>query len=227
MDLSQAISLSNVAVPMMQAGNYKNAIACLTEAIKALQRLPQDSFLDSGNTQDCCDEEAMINAYMATSRERQNAQTYGAENDLYLFRQGIPIPPSVHPRYIASIVIFNLAVTCQLQGIAVRNGDEHRQQLLKKASHLYELSLQAYQEVGGSTRGLLAIATTNNNAVVCFELGDMDRSRRCLQTMYMALAHVARQNDTGVAPFAHDFLKTILALGGFDDCHAHHTAAAA
>lgn len=215
-----------MAVPMMEAGSFVNATDCMTEAIKAYQRLGEciaESIVDA--RKNWLQEESKINSSMVCSLERQNHKMEEEDNGYFMYRQGVAIPDTLHARYMPSIIVFNLALMRHLQATKTMV-ESSRRQLMRKSSQLYIIAYQAYVEVGGSKCGLLAIAIASNNALIYRELGDRDRSQRCLKTLHFALAQLMRNGDTEVVPFAYDFLRNVLTLRGFQDSEAYAAASA-
>jgi hypothetical protein len=223
MTLSQVINLNNAAVSMMKAANYNNAIERLTDAIRVYQRL---EYAFCSNSKSCCPQESTINASMIIGLERQIDLMEVDCNDHFMYRQGSIIPANPNPLYIPSIMIFNLALTRHLQATQVHIKEGCRQQIMTKSSQLYEIAFHRYLEVGGSRCGLLAIAATNNNALIYSEFGDRDNSQRCLELLHSAVAQLMQFGDRELVPYAYDFLRNSLSLGGIQDIQAGAAAAA-
>jgi hypothetical protein len=223
MTLSQVINLNNVAVSMMKAANYNNAVERLTEAIRVYQRL---EYAFCRNSKNGCPQESTINASMINGLKRQNDLMEVDSNDHFMYRQGSIIPANPNPLYIPPIIIFNLALTRHLQATQVHIKEECRQQIMTKSSQLYEIAFHRYLEVGGSRCGLLAITATNNNALIYNEFGDRDNAQRCLELLHSAVAQLMRFGDRELLHYAYDFLRNILSLGGIQDIQAGAAAAA-
>jgi hypothetical protein len=223
MTLSQVINLNNVAVSMMKAANYNNAVERLTEAIRVYQRL---EYAFCRNSKNGCPQESTINASTINSLERQIDLMEVYSNDHFMYRQGSIIPANPNPLYIPPIIIFNLALARHLQANQVHIKEKCWQEIMTKASQLYEIAIQTYFEVGGSRCSLLAMAATNNNALIYSEFGDRDNSQRCLELLYSAVAQLMRFGDRELMPYAYDFLRNMLSLGGIQDIQAYAAAAA-
>lgn len=211
MSLQQVIDLNNTAVCRMKTSHPQDAVEMLTKAVRCYKSIQHQSHVP---VTPICDQESVINTCLIREQECWNDGMKIESNNQFAYYSACSIPNTLELEYVAPIVVFNLAITRHFQGSQIQTDDSARRHLLTTATRLYEISFHAYLAAGGSRRGLMAIAITNNVALIYEEFGESVLAQKCFELLHTVLAQLLKSGDAAVMPYAYDFLRNLIPIQG-------------
>lgn len=222
MSLQQVVDLNNTAVGTMKSSHTQDAIEMLTNAIRCYKSMiqHQDCSIVPPQVTPICDQESIINTCLIQEQECWNDDLKIESNNHFVHYSACSIPNSVKLEFVLPIVIFNLAIARHFQGSQMQKNHPARSQILSTASRLYQVAFQTYIAAGGSICGLMAIAITNNAAMIYPELGESAMAQKCFALLHSVLAQLLKTGDTTVMPYAYDFLRNLIPIQGPQACAA-------
>jgi tetratricopeptide (TPR) repeat protein len=182
-----AIQQNNVAVSLIEEGNYNDAIITLSEAFKIFKQFIQ--FMETSNQQIPAHESSMDQFMSAGNCSRDPEEN---EDNQYIYRRAIRIPPHIDADYstsvmVSSMIVFNLALAHQLSVTGVETQERRNCKKLHKAAKLYELSFGLQQNEQWRFNLLYTLATVNNLGLVYHQLHNNDSAGKCLEHLLSAL----------------------------------------
>jgi tetratricopeptide (TPR) repeat protein len=180
-----AIQQNNVAVSLIEEGNYNDAIITLSEAFKIFKEFMH--FMETSKQQIPANESSMDQFMSAGNCSRDPEEN---EDNQYIYRRAIRIPSHINADYrtsimVSSMIIFNLALAHQLSVTGVETKRDNSK--LRKAAKLYELGFALQQNEQWGFNLLYTLATVNNLGLVYRQLHNKDFAGKCLEHLLSAL----------------------------------------
>ena len=218
----QAVALNNRGVDLVEKECYDEAIIAFTHSIGILRPLlpymttmSQDVSMEMDSDhypqQPCAplsQQEAKAHNTMhhdvaSTSPQGfTNNEAQTTHGDVpFVFRDPIEIPLisiakcTLCPRLfskLAIVVIYNLALSCQLNALATSSMDQ-----LLKAKGLYEFAFQIHLQESCDVTLLYSLALMNNLGLIYQEVDDHDRAQQCFQNMLATMMFLLESNEAG------------------------------
>ncbi|CAJ1969750.1 unnamed protein product [Cylindrotheca closterium] len=212
MSLQQVIDLNNTAVCRMKNSHPEDAIEMLTHAVRCYKAM--QSGQSSVPVPSICDQESVINTCLIQEQECWNDDMKIESNNQFVYYSACSIPDTLQLECVAPIVVFNLALARHFQGSQIQTDHRARRHILSTATRLYEIAFHTYLAAGGSRSGLMAIAITNNIALIYNEFGESALANKCFELLHSVLSQLLKSGDTAVMPYAYDFLRNLIPIQG-------------
>ncbi|KAL3940044.1 MAG: hypothetical protein SGBAC_005347 [Bacillariaceae sp.] len=217
MSLQQVIDLNNTAVRRMKTSHTQDASEMLTQAVRCYKSISiqLQGRVPAAVAPTCDqDQESVINACLIQEQACWTEDAKIESNGHFVYDSACSIPNTLSQEYMAPIMVFNLALSRHFEGSQIQNTARERRQILATATRLYEIAFHSYLAVGGTRCGLLAIAITNNVALIYQELGESQMAKKCFELLHCVLEKLLRSGDTAVMPYAYDFLRNLVPMHG-------------
>jgi hypothetical protein len=207
-----AIAQNNIAVPMIESGNYQDAISILSVTLKSLKQtlVHHGGFAAPNNVNTSLNDCMTRTSPSALAVDGGIISASMQQVDFFLYDRAIAIPvarmgPSHHDCTLVScIIIFNLALAHHLR--FCKSTNPTRQIDLTKALKLYELTMKVQRGTILIDSDLLRLAALNNVGVLYRQLHNEEAATECFKFVQGMLIHFVHQN-TG--------LSRMFALDGF------------
>lgn len=211
MSLQQVVDLNNTAVCRMKTSHPQDASEMLTQAVRYYKLIQQQGRLPLTPPSD---QESVINACLIQEQACWTDDTKIESNGHFVYNTACSIPNTLSQEYVAPIIVFNLALSRHFQGSQIQNNARERRHILTTATRLYEIAFHSYLAVGGTRSGLMAIAITNNVALIYQEFGESQMAKNCFELLHCVLEKLLRSGDSVVMPYAYDFLRNLIPVQG-------------
>jgi hypothetical protein len=183
MMLQSIIELNNTGAGLIASGDYKRAFVPLWNALKITKQC-----MAVEKSQDCCTHRRTTSLDMCIAHTPSECLPSADENEHYMHRQAICIPPSflLEPQsqqdvrvLLSAVIIFNLALLHQL---SAQQDDEKRLAKLTKAAKLYTLIYELQRSNRFENNVWFVMATMNNLGLVHTQLQDATNADRCFES---------------------------------------------
>ncbi|KAL3938100.1 MAG: hypothetical protein SGBAC_006906 [Bacillariaceae sp.] len=211
MSLQQVIDMNNTAVGRMKDSHPEDAFEMLILAVRCFKSIQPQS---SVPVTPICDQESVITACLIQEQEGWKDDTKIESNRRFVYSIACSIPNTLNIEYMAPVMLFNLALSRHCQANQIYNNDRVRRLILSKATKLYEIAFHSYLSVGGTRSGLMAIAITNNIALIYEEVGESKLAQQCFESLRCVLVKLLEIGDTAEMPYAYDFLHNLIPMQG-------------
>jgi tetratricopeptide (TPR) repeat protein len=202
-----AIGKNNLAVSLIETGNYQHAIKVFSLALKTFKHCIANSDEDDQQpTGTKCLDQFMTNS--KNTSECRNDDCQESENNQYIYRHAIRIPLNMESDYSRAsilesdysrasimvssmLVIFNIALAHQLLAITTTE-KKTKNLMLRKAAKFYELAFKM-QEEAGENLGLnimFTLAIVNNLGLLHDHLNDGETSTQFFEHLLSILMYL-------------------------------------
>mmetsp|Transcript_31110 Transcript_31110/g.51384 ORF Transcript_31110/g.51384 Transcript_31110/m.51384 type:complete len:225 (-) Transcript_31110:44-718(-) len=184
---TEAITLSNQGVAMIEAGNYKNARATFKKALGLMKSNVQGS----GKRQLGGESSVSFRWSSNTLLPAEKLHAESSAGSSFVFRRSLLIIPATfhgtHDCYPeTAAMLYNLSLSFHFEGQLTNNST-----LLEKAMRAYSVAATIRRRRKGCRKlqsdRLVDIAISNNMAMIHQEFMDFDKARSCFAKISRAL----------------------------------------
>ncbi|CAB9522817.1 expressed unknown protein [Seminavis robusta] len=170
--LQQIAHLNKVGVSCLASGSGADAVRAFKQALGVMAQVtqhPESSQLFQSRIHAC-----------------SPVPIHGMKTPFYLYSNGLVFEAStdIDIAFVNSVILFNLALAFHQRGLQCG-----REQALRKALSLYDLSTQLISDLSACSGALLLVAL-NNSAQIQFELGEYQCSCETLQMLEGEAVHL-------------------------------------
>ena len=183
---SEAVTLNNQGVAMIEAGNYSNARATFKKAL----HLIKVNTAGNGKKQ-LCGESSVAFRWSSTSRLPAERQDESLSGSSFVYRRALLIIPSDfsggNSCYTeTAAMLYNLSLSFHIEGHLKNNST-----LLDKAMQVYKIALAIHKRRKVCRKlkddRLLDVAINNNMAMIHQDFMEFERARVCFVSVSRAL----------------------------------------
>jgi tetratricopeptide (TPR) repeat protein len=190
----QALAQNNLAVTLIEAGNYQYAISNLSDALATYKEI----MINTSSTTSNCALKTNLDECMANQ-----SSSSGVNDDIstmlagfFLYENGIAIPSElIGTTYadtilVCCIIIFNLALAQHLHFHCSKLTRTAHSKSLHKAVRLYELAFQLQRETDLENNTLFTLAIVNNIGLAHRQLLDGEAALKCFEFVLSILMYL-------------------------------------